>query len=178
VRPTNQLIRARALTVLRASRYLTSDDLLFLIRQDKFKVARLKNYLAWKDVRKRVKQDQESKGDDVNVEEELGAGDETAGKQRSFFTPSLAHRGAEYEGKLLVDTDKKPVKQVVKLPWELLTPFTEFLRTLPVALGTSAAGADDDDDDEEELEAYEESLQRLRVSLGKASTVLPRGTAI
>ncbi len=64
--------------------------------------------------------------------------------------------------------DKKPAKQVVKLQWELLTPFSEFLRTLGTHSGAAATG-EDEDEDEEELEAYEESLQRLRVRVGVAT---------
>lgn len=39
----------------------------------------------------------------------------------------------------------------VKLSWELVNSFSEFLN------------ADSDDEDEEELEAYNDSIQRLKV---------------
>ena len=39
----------------------------------------------------------------------------------------------------------------IKLSWELVNSFSEFLN------------ADSDDDDEEEVEAYNDSIQRLKV---------------
>jgi len=56
---------------------------------------------------------------------------------------------------------KQPKKQVIKLPWELITPFQELLRNLPNWKGSGMP--DDEDNDDEELEAYEDSIQRLRV---------------
>ena len=42
------------------------DDIIFVIRKDEAKVARIKEYLSWKDVRKNAKEEEE-----VHVEEEL-----------------------------------------------------------------------------------------------------------
>ncbi len=50
-----QLIRGRALALLRSSRFLGTDDLLFLIRHNRAQIARLRHYLAWKDVRKKTR---------------------------------------------------------------------------------------------------------------------------
>ena len=50
---------------------------------------------------------------------------------------------------------------MVKLPWELFTPFTEFLRSLP---SRQNRPDEDDETDEDEMQAYEDSMQRLRVS--------------
>lgn len=63
--------RARLLTHLRSSRFLSSEDIVFLIRDDRGKVNRLRTYLSWKDVRKKAKEDQEG---DLDVEDagELG----------------------------------------------------------------------------------------------------------
>lgn len=61
-------------------------------------------------------------------------------------------------------TDKaamKTRKPIIKLPWELLTSFTDFLRQLP---SQGQSGDDDDEEDEDEMQAYEDSIQRLRVS--------------
>jgi hypothetical protein len=41
----------------------------------------------------------------------------------------------------------------IKLSWELVNSFSEFLN------------ADSDDEDEEEVEAYNDSIQRLKVSV-------------
>ncbi|KAJ1659048.1 Transcription initiation protein spt3 [Dispira simplex] len=49
------IIKAAALAQARGSRYMSPEDLIFLIRHDRSKVARLRTYLSWKDVRKNVK---------------------------------------------------------------------------------------------------------------------------
>lgn len=54
----------------------------------------------------------------------------------------------------------KTRKTMVKLPWELMTPYSDFLKSLP------NSGKDDDDEgDEDEVQAHHDSMQRLRVSL-------------
>lgn len=77
-----QVTRARLLTHLRSSRFLSPEDLIFLIRDDRGKVNRLRTYLSWKDVRKRAKEDEE--GNDVDVEE--------AGQCPSSHLPSFESR--------------------------------------------------------------------------------------
>jgi transcription initiation protein SPT3 len=49
---------------------------------------------------------------------------------------------------------------MVKLPWELLTPFSDFLKGLPSRQNRD----EDEDEDEDEVQAYQDSMQRLRVS--------------
>jgi transcription initiation protein SPT3 len=39
----------------RGARYLSAEDLIFLIRHDRAKVNRLRTYLSWKDVRRHAK---------------------------------------------------------------------------------------------------------------------------
>ena len=51
----NQIIQAAAQAAKRGSRYMSSEDLIFLIRHDRAKVNRLRTYLSWKDVRKNAK---------------------------------------------------------------------------------------------------------------------------
>ncbi len=48
-------MQARKLSIRRNSKFLGSEDLIFLIRHDKPKVNRLRTYLSWKDVRKNAK---------------------------------------------------------------------------------------------------------------------------
>ncbi|WVW81454.1 hypothetical protein I302_103448 [Kwoniella bestiolae CBS 10118] len=121
--------RARLLTHLRSSRFLSAEDLIFLIRDDRGKVNRLRTYLSWKDVRKRAKEDEE-RGGDVELEVE-GTDDKAAAKGR---------------------------KTMMKLPWELLTPFSDYLRTLPSKQNRD----DDEEEDEDEIQAHQDSMQRLR----------------
>lgn len=50
-----QIVQARNLASRRGARYLSAEDLIFLIRHDRAKVNRLRTYLSWKDVRRHAK---------------------------------------------------------------------------------------------------------------------------
>lgn len=133
-----QVTRARLLTHLRSSRFLSAEDLIFLIREDRSKVNRLRTYLSWKDVRKKAKEDDAGPGAGGDVDEEIE------------------------------DTDKstlKTRKTMVKLPWEVMTPFSDFLKTLPTSMNKD----EEDDDDDDEIQAHHDSMQRLRGSQSLSS---------
>ena len=49
---------------------------------------------------------------------------------------------------------------MAKLPWELLTPFGDFLRTLP---SKQSRPDEDEEEDDDEIQAFQDSMQRLRV---------------
>lgn len=125
------MTRARLLTHLRNSRYLSAEDLIFLIRDDTRRVNRLRLFLSWKDIRRKAKEDN---------------GGDTMGDD-----------GVEMD-----DADKaaKTRKTMVKLPWDVLTPFNDVLKTLPHRQGRE----DEDEEDDDEMQAYQDSMQRLRVS--------------
>ena len=61
-------MQARALANRRGARYLSAEDLIFLIRHDRAKVNRLRTYLSWKDVRKHAKDSNADGGGGVEVE--------------------------------------------------------------------------------------------------------------
>ena len=65
------MTRARLLTHLRSSRFLSAEDVIFLIRDDRGKVNRLRTYLSWKDVRKKEKdeKDDDDLAGDVDVDD-------------------------------------------------------------------------------------------------------------
>jgi len=54
-RNISQIVQARNLASRRGARYLSAEDLIFLIRHDRAKVNRLRTYLSWKDVRRHAK---------------------------------------------------------------------------------------------------------------------------
>lgn len=56
----------------RGARYLSAEDLIFLIRHDRAKVNRLRTYLSWKDVRKHAK---DSGGDGGAAEVDINPDD-------------------------------------------------------------------------------------------------------
>jgi hypothetical protein len=80
---SSQVFQARALASRRGARYLTAEDLIFLIRHDRGKVNRLRTYLSWKDVRKHAKDSGGDGGGGVEVETLEDGADGT-----SPFTPS------------------------------------------------------------------------------------------
>ncbi|GBE79828.1 TFIID-domain-containing protein [Sparassis latifolia] len=118
------IVQARALATRRGARYLSAEDLIFLIRHDRAKVNRLRTYLSWKDVRKHANaKDSNEGGAGVEVETlEDGADDKLTAKTQ---------------------------KITIKLPWEILTIYSDVLQT-------------DDEEDEDDIEAHEASIQRLK----------------
>lgn len=51
---------------------------------------------------------------------------------------------------------------MVKLPWEVLTPFSDLMKGLP---SRQNRAEDDEEQDEDEMQAYQDTMQRLRVSI-------------
>ncbi|KAI8369479.1 transcription initiation factor IID, 18kD subunit-domain-containing protein [Radiomyces spectabilis] len=114
------IIQAAAQASRRRSRYLSAEDLIFLMRHDRAKVNRLRSFLSWKDVRKNAK---DASGDQVEEMVE----DSNTGK---------LHRS------------------IIKLPWELVNQFSDVI--------VKSSNPDEESEDEDELEAYNDSIQRLR----------------
>ncbi|KAJ1030500.1 hypothetical protein NDA16_001409 [Ustilago loliicola] len=128
------IIQSRRLAQRRSSKYLSPEDLIFLIRYDRAKVNRLRTYLSWKDVRKNAKDSGDSAGG--------GAGG--AGEMDALDDPS-AMDGA----------NTKATKMKIRLPWEISSIYSEHVLALP-----NAEGEEEEDDDD--IEAHEASMQRLK----------------
>ncbi|GAA5868321.1 hypothetical protein JCM1840_005636 [Sporobolomyces johnsonii] len=64
------VIQARAQATRRGSRFISVEDVLFLVRHDRAKVNRLRTYLSWKDVRKKTKEKETEADDDIDGIEE------------------------------------------------------------------------------------------------------------
>jgi transcription initiation protein SPT3 len=82
-----QIVQARALANKRGSRFVSVEDLIFLIRHDRGKVNRLRTYLSWKDVRKHAKDSGGDGGGAAEVEA-LEEGDGTS-LPSTFTVPHL-----------------------------------------------------------------------------------------
>ncbi|PFH47798.1 hypothetical protein AMATHDRAFT_151244 [Amanita thiersii Skay4041] len=96
------IVQARALASRRGARFLSAEDLIFLIRHDRGKVNRLRTYLSWKDVRKHAKDSGGDGGGGVEVEAlEDGADDKLTAKAQ---------------------------KITIKLPWEIMTVYSEVFK--------------------------------------------------
>ncbi|KAI8991200.1 transcription initiation factor IID, 18kD subunit-domain-containing protein, partial [Mycotypha africana] len=124
------IIQAAAQANRRNSRYLSAEDLIFLMRHDRAKVNRLRSFLSWKDVRKNAK---DASGDQVeDVVEETNTG--------------------------------KIHRSIIKLPWELVNQFTDVIvKTINSSGGTAGTTTiDEESEDEDEIEAYNDSIQRLK----------------
>lgn len=128
------IIQSRRLAQRRSSKYLSPEDLIFLIRYDRAKVNRLRTYLSWKDVRKNAKDSGDSAGG--------AAGG--AGEMDALDDPS-AMDGA----------NAKATKMKIRLPWEISSIYSEHILALP-----NADGEEEEDDDD--IEAHEASMQRLK----------------
>ena len=139
----SKILQARALANRRGARYLTAEDLIFLIRHDRGKVNRLRTYLSWKDVRKHAKDSGGDGGGGVEVEALEDGAD-----GMSFSAHAL---------RTLMALDKlaaKAQKITIKLPWEISTIYSEVLR--------QSGHQSDDEEDEDDIEAHEASIQRLK----------------
>ncbi|PWN91177.1 TFIID-18kDa-domain-containing protein [Acaromyces ingoldii] len=123
------MLQSRALSARRSSRFLSPEDLIFLIRYDRAKVNRLRTYLSWKDVRKNAK---DSGGDAGAAGPDVPEGDDA------------------------VDNPVKSRIAKIRLPWDIQTVYSEHL-TAP-----GGAGDEREEEDEDDIEAHQDSLQRLK----------------
>lgn len=67
------MIQARQLSAKRGARHISPEDLIFIIRDDRAKVNRLRTYMSWKEVRKNAKEPGDGKAD---VDEAIDDGGE------------------------------------------------------------------------------------------------------
>lgn len=125
------IIQSRRLSQRRSSKYLSPEDLIFLIRYDRAKVNRLRTYLSWKDVRKNAKDSGDSAGGGAGGGGEMDALEET------------------------MDGPTKATKMKIRLPWEISSIYSEHILALPSADGEE----EEDDDDLEAHEASMQRLK-------------------
>ena len=95
------IIQSRRLSQRRGSKYLSPEDLIFLIRYDRAKVNRLRTYLSWKDVRKNAKD----------------SGDSVA-------NPAAAEID---DDPTTLDGPVKANKMKIRLPWEISSIYSEHI---------------------------------------------------
>ena len=143
-----QIVQARALATRRGARYLSAEDLIFLIRHDRGKVNRLRTYLSWKDVRKHAKDSGGDGGGGVEVETMEDGAD-------GQFMWTLHSPGSLTEYGRIDKLTAKAQKITIKLPWEITTIYSEVLK--------NSGHQSDDEEDEDDIEAHEASILRLKV---------------
>ncbi|KAF8322152.1 TFIID-domain-containing protein, partial [Clavulina sp. PMI_390] len=113
------VIQARQLSAKRGARHISPEDLIFIIRDDRAKVNRLRTYMSWKEVRKNAKEPGDGKAD---VDEALDDGNEDM---------------------------SKPKKRIIKLSWDITTIYSEVLKTVQANHPERHSGYSDDEDDDE-----------------------------
>ncbi|CAO3574250.1 unnamed protein product [Mortierella alpina] len=137
----------------RSSRFMSAEDLIFLIRHDRPKVNRLRTYLSWKDVRKNVKDSSDGAGgtgaDDVVGIEDAAAAHDGKGGPGDGTGGGPGGKNAGAAGPVPVS---KARRMRVKLSWELLNGFSDAM----------VGNGEDDEDDDDDEDAYLDSMQRLR----------------
>jgi transcription initiation protein SPT3 len=84
-----QIVQARNLASRRGARYLSAEDLIFLIRHDRAKVNRLRTYLSWKDVRRHAKDSGGDGAAGMEVETLEDGADGGFSSMASFVFPML-----------------------------------------------------------------------------------------
>ncbi|KAF8930068.1 Transcription initiation protein spt3 [Dissophora ornata] len=133
----------------RSSRFMSAEDLIFLIRHDRPKVNRLRTYLSWKDVRKNVKDSSDGAGG-TGAEDVVGIEDAAADGKGGPGDGVPGGPGGKNAG--AAPPVSKARRMRVKLSWELLNCFADAM----------VGNGEDDDDDDDDEDAYLDSMQRLR----------------
>lgn len=133
------LRRATELAHRSGLRSIGIEHLIFLIRHDKPKVSRLLSFLAWKEVRKNVKDNDDKQGG--------GGADDFAAEDLGPAGPAGPDAGGANASKAR-NSNKKAT---VKLPWDVASYYSVVIPE-----------RDDDEGDEEEEELNTANLQRLK----------------
>ncbi|KAF2790642.1 TFIID-18kDa-domain-containing protein [Melanomma pulvis-pyrius CBS 109.77] len=134
------LKRASVLATRRGTRYITNEDIIFIVRHDAAKVSRLRTFLAWKDVRKNLKDD-DDKANPGDIPTDNIAGADGGQAVDEATTTTVAGAGA------------KKSKKKSALPWDV----SSFFSIQPPDLGN-------EDEDEDEDDMNDETRRRLHIN--------------
>ena len=135
------LKRGTEITNRQGQRSIGVTDILYIIRDNKAKLHRVKQFLSWKDVRKNVKEsNDDGKGDDL-LPEDAGAG--AAGPN------DMVNRGAMTKTK----------KAQIKLPWDV---HSFYAHPIPERENADDDGLPGDAGEDSDMEMNATTLQRLR----------------
>eukprot|EP00158_Paraphelidium_tribonemae_P003739 Partr_v1_DN26342_c0_g1_i2_m43123 putative Suppressor of Ty 3 homolog (S. cerevisiae) len=141
----------------RGSRHFSYEDIIFLIRRDRMKVARLSAYLSWRKVRRIANRTGAAGASGGPVPGTAGA----AAGAVPDIDDDLVDDGGEAG-------DKKVKKQAIRLSWQLLDQFHDILAVAGSddedemdGDGEDGDGREDDHIDMDEREFFQESRSRL-----------------
>lgn len=140
---STQLKRGTDVANRAGTRSINVDHLLFLIRCDKPKVARVRNFLSWKDVRKNVRDNDDKAGGGGGGDDFGGAGPDELGGAGAVAPNTTADAAAKGMN--------KHKKAKVKLPWDVHSYYAY-----------QPPEREDEEGDEEDEEMNSATLARLR----------------
>lgn len=154
-----KVLKAASLAQRRGSKSISPDDVIFVIRHDTAKLKRLREFLNWKDVRKNVKQSEDTNAgggipfeiDEEDVEDVVAA--ETASISAA---PVKSARSGSIVALNSSNNVKGNTKKRSHYYWDCLASL------IADATNGSVLDFDPIDVDEEQEDAKEESLRRLR----------------
>jgi hypothetical protein len=122
-----QLVTAGELAARRGQARFTINDIIFQVRNDAGRLARLRNHMQWKQIRKRARVKDDEAADDLDldevddiIEDEAGEGDaespEAAEPNSDPSTPQ-----SKRDGKAIMASG--PEASIPPLPWSILSMF-------------------------------------------------------
>ncbi|KAK3296615.1 transcription initiation factor IID, 18kD subunit-domain-containing protein [Chaetomium fimeti] len=132
----HMLVVAGELAASRGQTRFTTNDIIFQVRNDAGRLARLRNHMQWKQIRKRAKVKDDEAVDDLDlddvddiIDDENGDGDaETAEEAHANADPSKPQPKKDGKGVM----DSGPEISIPPLPWSILSmfPHTEGIPSL------------------------------------------------
>lgn len=137
----SQVMQARAHALRRQAKAIAVDDLVFLLRHDRPRLTRLRTYLSWKDVRKKMREIDQAGGVVASSAPGTGGGGINDDDAIDAIEEPVSDRSLK--------VDKTPVRT----PWTLEGTWADVLH-----------GADSEPEDDE-AGAFEANQKRLKVRL-------------
>ncbi|KAK4151131.1 transcription initiation factor IID, 18kD subunit-domain-containing protein [Chaetomidium leptoderma] len=126
----HMLVVAGELAARRGQAKFTTNDILFQVRHDPGRLARLQNHMRWKQIRKKAKVKDDEAADDVDldevddlIDEDDGCGEAEATGPADEDSDFSAHQ-SKNRGKMNTGA---PDVSIHTLPWELLSMFPHAL---------------------------------------------------
>ncbi|KAL2173677.1 transcription initiation factor IID, 18kD subunit-domain-containing protein [Thermothelomyces heterothallicus CBS 202.75] len=150
----NVLVVARDLATGRGQTKITTNDVLFQVRHDPERLARLQNYMRWKDIRKRARIRAEETTDHVTDVADPGADDDDHHHH---------HRDGDTEAPTWSAAIRTPPPPLLLPPWSLLSMFPHA-SDIPSVIAAASLMDQDDDDDEANNNNNREPLLLARLA--------------
>jgi transcription initiation protein SPT3 len=122
---TSKLVAARELAARRDETRFTTNDILFQVRHDPGRLARLRNHMRWKQIRTKAKvKDDDAAGDlDLDEVDDLVDDDEPDDSEATRLSDSDSDPSTPQVKKANVLSTSVPEGHLTPLPWSILSMF-------------------------------------------------------